>query len=236
MPRVLPSASEAEASLLGTMMVYPNAARMAIEEGLTEDDFFLDPNRRIFQAARNLYSTGHPIDLTTVSTRLQDMEILDKVGGIAYLTELTDAAVTSANTKSYVTLIKDKAVMRRMIETASAVVEEGYSGQEDVNEFLDRAEKEILNVSRNRRTGEFKDPDTLMNEVLANIQKMSDAKSDITGMKTGFTDLDHTLHGLQRGDLIIVAARPSMGKTAVALNLAMNVAAYQQDGDRKSVV
>lgn len=230
MPRVLPSASEAEASLLGTMMVYPNAARMAIEEGLTEDDFFLDPNRRIFQAARNLYSTGHPIDLTTVSTRLQDMEILDKVGGIAYLTELTDAAVTSANTKSYVTLIKDKAVMRRMIETASAVVEEGYSGQEDVNEFLDRAEKEILNVSRNRRTGEFKDPDTLMNEVLANIQKMSDAKSDITGMKTGFTDLDHTLHGLQRGDLIIVAARPSMGKTAVALNLAMNVAAYQQDG------
>ena len=230
MARVLPSAVEAEASLLGTMMVYPNAARIAVEEGLQEDDFFLDSNRRIFQCARNLYNTGHPIDLTTIAVRLQDMEMLDKVGGISYLTELSEAAVTSANTKSYVSLIKDKAIMRKMIETASAVAEEGYEGQEDVSAYLDKAEKEVLNVSRSRRTGEFRDPDTLMNDVLDNIQKMSDAKTDITGMKTGFFDLDHTLHGLQRGDLIIIAARPSMGKTAVALNLAMNVAAYQTDG------
>ena len=158
------------------MMVYPNAARMAIEEGLTEDDFFLDPNRRIFQAARNLYSTGHPIDLTTVSTRLQDMEILDKVGGIAYLTELTDAAVTSANTKSYVTLIKDKAVMRRMIETASAVVEEGYSGQEDVNEFLDRAEKEILKVTGRGTSFDFTPIGKLVIDVFEKVEKRSQEK------------------------------------------------------------
>ncbi|MBR4163965.1 MAG: replicative DNA helicase [Solobacterium sp.] len=229
MPKVLPSAPEAEASLLGTMMVYPNAARIAMEEGVSEDDFFIETNKRVFQACESLYKTGSPIDLTTVATRLKDMNLLEKAGGISYLTDLSDAAVTSANTKNYVTMIHEKALMRNMIEAAEGVAEEGFAGQTDVNEYLDRAEKEILNVSRNRRAGEFKTSPELMTNVLDMIQKMSDNKSDITGYKTGFFDLDHTLHGLQKGDLIIIAARPSMGKTAVALNLAMNVAAYQPE-------
>ena len=227
MPRTLPSAPEAEASLLGTMMVYPNAARAAMEEGLNEDDFFIDANRRIFQACESLYKSGTPIDLTTVTTRLKDLDLLDKSGGIEYLTDLSEAAVTSANTKSYVTLIHEKAIMRKMIAAAEEIVEDGFSGQPDINEFLDHAEKSILDVSRNRRTSEFKNSPELMAETLDMIQKMSDNRSDITGLKTGFTDLDHTLHGLHGGDLIVLAARPAMGKTAVALNLAMNVAQYQ---------
>ncbi|MBQ6489383.1 MAG: replicative DNA helicase [Solobacterium sp.] len=224
---VLPSAPEAEASLLGTMMVYPNAARTGMEEGLSEDDFFVDVNRRIFTAVSSLYHEGSPVDLTTVSTRLKDLGQLELVGGFAYLTSLTDAAVTSHNTKHYVALIHDKAVLRKLIEAAQTIVEEGTSGQADINEYLDQSEKAILDVSRSRRVSEFKGSPELMTSVLDMIQKMSDNHSDITGLKTGFRDLDHVTHGLQKGDLIILAARPSMGKTAVALNLALNVALYQ---------
>lgn len=223
----MPSAPEAEASLLGTMMVYPNAARTGMEEGLSEEDFFVDVNRRIFTAVSSLYHEGSPVDLTTVSTRLKDMGQLELVGGFAYLTSLTDAAVTSHNTKHYVALIHDKAVVRKLIEAAQTIVEEGTSGQADINEYLDQSEKAILDVSRSRRVSEFKGSPELMTSVLDQIQKMSDNHSDITGLKTGFRDLDHVTHGLQRGDLIILAARPSMGKTAVALNLALNVALYQ---------
>lgn len=230
MARTLPAAPEAEASLLGTMMVYPNAARTAMEEGLNENDFFVDVNRRIFTACESLYKTGTPIDLTTVATRLQDMDVLEKCGGLQYLTDLTEAAVTSANTKSYVIMIHDKAVMRKMIEAAETIAEDGYGGQPDINEYLDSAEKAILDISRNRRTGEFKTSPELMASAVDMIQKMSDNRTDITGLKTGFTDLDHTLHGFQKGDLIVLAARPAMGKTAVALNLAMNAAQYQPKG------
>ena len=212
------------------MMVYPNAARIAMEEGLMEDDFFTEANRRIFLAIDSLYKQGSPIDLTTVMTRLKDMDLLDKCGGITYLSDLTDAAVTSANVKSYVSMVHDKAVVRKMIEAAETVAAEGYNGQTDINEYLDDCEKAVLDISRSRRTSEFRSSPELMNDVLVNIQKMSDNKSDITGLKTGFNDFDHTLHGLQKGDLIVLAARPAMGKTAVALNMAMNVAAYQPRG------
>ena len=230
MARTLPSAPEAEVTLLGNMMVYPSAARIAMEEGLCEDDFFIEANRRVFRAAESLYKEGSPIDPTTMATRLKDMDLLDKCGGIAYLTDLAGASITSANTKSYVELIHDKAVIRKLIETAENIAEQGYEGQPDVNIFLDTAEKSILDVSRNRRTSEFHSSPEVMTSVLDQIQKMSDNRSDITGLKTGLNDLDRTLHGLQRGDLIVLAARPAMGKTAVALNLAMNVAAYQPKG------
>lgn len=229
-PRTLPSAQEAEASLLGTMMVYPNAARIAFEEGLTEEEFFNEQNRRIFAAATTLYNQGTPIDLATVSSRLEDMDVLDKCGGLSYLTELTDAAITSANTKSYVKIIRDKALMRRMIEVTSKITQDGMDGQVDIDDYLDQAEKSVLDVSRDRKAGEFKTSPELMNSVIAQIQRMSDNKTDITGLKTAYTDLDHTLHGFQRGDLIILAARPAMGKTAVALNLAVNVAMCNPGG------
>jgi replicative DNA helicase len=230
MPRVLPSAPEAEATLLGNMMVYPSAARIAMEEGLSEEDFFVEANRRIFLAIDSLYKQGERIDLTTVVTRLKDMDMLDKSGGVSYLSDLSDASVTSANVKSYVNMVHDKAVIRRMIEATETLAEEGYSGQTDINEYLDACEKAVLEISRNRRTNEFRTSPELITGVLENIQKMSDNRTDITGLKTGFTDLDHTLHGFQPGDLIILAARPAMGKTAVALNLAMNVAQYQPKG------
>lgn len=230
MPRQMPCALEAEASLLGTMMVYRDAARTAMEEGISEEDFYSDANRRIFSAMLSLYNQGSPIDLTTVVTRLQDMNLLDSMGGVAYLTELADAAVTSANTRSYVKMIHNKTITRQMITAAEGIVSEGFEGSEDIDAFLDQSEKAILDVSRNRKAGEFKTPQQLVAAMLENIRQMSENHSEITGLKTGFRELDSTIHGLQRGDMIVVAARPSMGKTAVSLNLAMNVAMYNRPG------
>ena len=230
MPRQMPSAPEAEASLLGTMMVYHDAARTAMEEGVSEDDFYTDANRRIFSAMVSLYNQGSPIDLTTVYTRLQDMNLLDQAGGIEYLTRISDAAVTSANTKSYVTMIHNKSITRQMITASEAIVNNGFEGGEDVDAYLDASEKAVLDVSRNRKAGEFKTPQELVSSVLENIRQMSENNSEITGLKTGFRELDSTIHGLQRGDMIVVAARPSMGKTAVSLNLALNVALYNRPG------
>ncbi len=226
----LPSALEAEASLLGTMLVYPNACRLAVEEGMVEDDFFSERHKKIYRACFQLYQEGKEVDLTTVLTRLKDLNLVEQTGGLSYLTDLTNAAVTSANTKSYVKLIKDKAIMRQMIMAAEEVANEGFEGQTDIDDYLDSAEKKILDVSRNRKAGEFRTSPQLMDEVLDQIHRLSESDGNITGLKTGFRDLDDRMHGLQRGDMIVLAARPAMGKTAVALNIAMNVAGYQKDG------
>ena len=230
MPRQLPSAPEAEASLLGTMLVYPSSTRIAMEEGLSEEDFFVEANRKIFAVASELYNSGEQIDITTVFTRLNDKKLLNETGGIEYLTKLSDAAVTSYNTKSYVELIRDKAIARKMIEAAEKISEEGFENSSDIDEYLDESERLILDISRNRKTAEFRSPTDVMNAVMQQVQMMSENRSDITGYKTGFVELDHTLHGFPKGDLVILAARPAMGKTAVALNLAMNVANYNPSG------
>ena len=228
--KVLPSVVEAEESLLGTMMVYPTAARTAIEAGLVEEDFYSDVNRRIFHEMNEMYRTGIDIDITSVISRLRDTNNLDKVGGIEYLTSLSKAAVTSANTRGYVTLIQDKAIMRRMIEACEEVVEDGYEGQPDANAYLDEAEDKILKISRNRRTSEFETSSEVFRKVADKIQIMAESKSSLTGLASGFRDFDYRTHGLQRGDLIILAARPSMGKTALALNFALQVAQHNRNG------
>ena len=225
----LPSAPEAEAALLGTMLVYEGASRTAIEEGLSEDDFYSERCRLIFRAMEALSAAGITVDPTSVRNRLQEQGNYEKIGGNPTLTELMEAAVTSANTKAYVGILKDKKLTRAMIEAGRTIVGEGLSGVEDINDYLDAAEKAVLNVSRSRQTGEFHTTPVLMNEVIDQIHRMSNQNSDIVGVRTGFRDLDRITHGFQRGDLIILAARPSMGKTAVALNLAMNVAGYQKD-------
>lgn len=224
MNRQMPSSLESEQSLLGTMLVYANSVSTAIEAGLNSSDFYLDGHRKIYSAIFDLQSEGKPVDMTTVTNRLNENKCLPQVGGIEYLMQLCDSAVTSANTKTYVEIIQNKAFMRNLIETSQMIAEEGLDGQSDVDDFLDSAEKRILSVTRTRRTSEFRTGAEVINSVLENIQKMSDNHSPITGVATGFKDLDRLTHGFQSGDLIILAARPSMGKTAFALNLGMNIA------------
>ncbi|MFV0552630.1 MAG: replicative DNA helicase [Anaerorhabdus sp.] len=224
MNRQMPNSLEAEQSLLGTLMVYQNSMTIVSDEGLQDSDFYLEAHRKIFAAIFDLHAEGKPVDMTTVSTRLNDMNRLSQVGGVEYLMQLCDAAVTSANTKTYTEIIQNKAFMRSLIEASQVIAEEGLDGQVDIDDYLDSAEKRILNVTRNRRTSDFRTGTEVINSVIENIQKMADNHSPITGVATGFKDLDRLTHGFQPGDLVILAARPSMGKTAFALNLGMNMA------------
>ncbi len=224
MNRQMPNSLEAEQSLLGTMMVYARSVTTAIEAGLMSSHFYLDAHRKIFGAIFDLHSEGKPVDMTTVTTALKDQGILSQVGGVEYLLQLSDSAVTSANTKTYVNLIQNKAFQRTLIEVAQEIAEEGLQGQVDIDDYLDEAERKILGVTRTRKTSEFRNGTEVITSVLENIKKMSDNHSSITGAATGFKELDRLTHGFQAGDLIILAARPSMGKTAFALNLGMNMA------------
>ena len=229
MPKVMPSAVEVEQSLLGTLLLYPSAPRIAMEEDLSEDDFYVEAHRRIFMAMEELYQSGQPVDITTLSTRLNDRGQLNQVGGIEYLMQLSDAAVTSANTKAYVELLQGKKFLRRMIEVTSDISDRGFEGQVDVDEYIDEAERQVLAITRNRKASAFKSSNQVINEVIENIQKMADNRTEVTGIATGYNDLDHVTHGFQRSDLIIMAARPAMGKTAVMMNLAVNMAQLQPD-------
>ncbi len=222
MSRQMPSSLEAEASLLGTMMVYAKSVTTAIEAGLMGDHFYLDAHRKMFAAIFDLHSEGKPVDMTTVTAKLKDQGILSQIGGVEYLLQLSEAAVSSANTKTYVELLQNKAFQRNMIEAAQEIAENGFQNIE-IDEYLDEAEKRILSVTRNRRTSEFRSGSEVITTVLENIRKMSDNHSAITGVETRYRDLDRLTHGFQPGDLIILAARPSMGKTAFALNLGMNI-------------
>lgn len=224
MTRQMPNSLEAEQALLGTLMVYQNSITIVSDEGLADSDFYLEAHRKIFAAIFDLHAEGKPVDMTTVSTRLNDMNRLSQVGGVDYLMQLSDAAVTSANTKTYVEIIQNKAFIRNLIEASQGIAEEGLDGQVDIDDYLDNAEKKILSVTRNRRTSDFRSGSEVISTVIENIQKMADNHSPITGIGTGFKDLDRLTHGFQAGDLIILAARPSMGKTAFALNLGMNMA------------
>lgn len=229
MAKTLPNAIEAEQSLLGTIMVYPGSAQIAIEAGMRSEYMFLDSHKKIFDVVNDLYNEQKPIDITTVGTRLNDMNILSVIGGAEYLITLSDTAVSSYNTKAYVELIQNKAYMRNMIEACEKIVSDGFDGQTNIDDYLDMAEKSVLGVTRNRRTTDFKSSASVVNNVLDRIMKMSSNTSGITGLKTGFDHLDKNTHGFQRGDLIILAARPSMGKTAVALNFAHKIAQYHPD-------
>lgn len=222
--RQLPHSNEAEQAILGAMLIYPSVIRDVSDQDLVKEDFFLDLHQRIFSAMMHLADTGKPIDAMGLITRLQDTEELNLVGGADYILKLSDTAVTSANSIYYIEMIKNRAHMRRLIETAEQIAEEGFDSAAELDEIMDKAEKDILEVTRSRRTTDFKSSKQVVNEVINEIIKLRDAKGGVTGIKTNYHVLDNITNGFQRGDLIILAARPSMGKTAFALNLALNAA------------
>ena len=222
--RQMPSSIDAEQSLLGSLFIYPNSVRIASEEGLRSEEFFLEAHRKIYAAVETLNGEGKPVDAVSVASLLTDQGLLASVGGLEYIMQLADSSVTSASTKYYIELIQSKALLRNLIETAQNIAEEGMQNAGDMESMMDMAEKQILDVTRRRKTTDFKSSNEVVNEVIENIHKMSAQKSGVTGVATGYRDLDNTTNGFQRGDLIILAARPSMGKTAFALNVAMQIA------------
>lgn len=220
--RALPSDNEAEMSVLGVAFLNSDALEVISDE-VTEDMFLNNKNRLIFNAIINLYKEGTPIDVTTVKAELDKKKALNEVGGINYLMEVIDSVVTAANLNYYIKILKDLATRRRLIDTATDIVTSAYN-DESVNGILDDAERNILNVVRARVSSEFVPIHEVLRRAQERLEELSKNKSDITGIRTGFYDLDKATAGLHGGELIILAARPGMGKTAFALNIATNAA------------
>lgn len=218
----LPHSLEAEQAILGAMLIYPKVVQDVNDQDLIKKDFFLESHQRIFNCMMHLYETGKPIDAMGLITRLNDLEELNLIGGADYILRLSDTAVSSANAVYYIEIIKNRAHLRNLIETAELIANDGFDTGNELDEIMDRAEKEILQVTRSRRTTDFKSSRQVVNDVINEIIMLRNTKDAVTGVKTGYRDLDKITNGFQRGDLIILAARPSMGKTAFALNLALN--------------
>jgi len=220
--RALPNDLEAEMSVLGVAFLNKDALEV-INDEVTEDMFYSDKNRTIFNAIINLYKNNNPIDLTTVKAELDKKKSLNEIGGISYLMEVIDSVVTSANLSYYIKILKDHAVRRNLINTATNIVTNAYN-DENISGLLDDAERNILNVVRVRQTSEFVPIHEVLRRAQERLEELAKNKSDITGIRTGFYDLDKATAGLHGGELIILAARPGMGKTAFALNIATNAA------------
>ena len=221
--REMPKNLEAEMSVLGVVFLNPYALEK-IMENITEDMFFSDANKKIFRAFMELYKTNTPIDITTVKNELDKQKNLNAIGGIDYLSEIIDSVATSANLDYYMEIVKDKATRSRLIDTATNIITDAYDEEEGLTKILDTSEQKLLNVVRTRQTSEFKTISEALREAHENLELMSKNHSAVTGLSTGFKDLDKATAGLHEGELIILAARPGMGKTAFALNLATNAA------------
>ncbi|MBR1679111.1 MAG: replicative DNA helicase, partial [Bacilli bacterium] len=221
--RVMPQNIEAEMSVLGVAFLNPTAME-SIMENMSEDMFFSDANKRVFQALSELYKNRTPIDITTVKNELDKQKNLNAIGGVEYLSEIVDSVATSANLNYYMEIVKDKATRRKLIDTATNIITDAYNETNGLTQILDTSETKLLNVVRTRKTSEFKPITEALREAHENLERLSKNKSAITGLPTGFIDLDKATSGLHEGEMIIIAARPGMGKTAFALNLAVNAA------------
>lgn len=221
--RTPPHNNEAEQSVIGAIFLEPQSLITA-SEILLPDDFYRIAHKKIFETMLVLSDKGQPIDLVTITEELNVKNELEDVGGISYLTELANTVPTAANVVYYAKIVEEKALLRRLIRVATDIVEDGYTREDEVEALLGEAEKKMMEVSNRKNAGDFRHIKDVLVETYDNIELLHTRKGDVTGIPTGFRDLDKMTAGFQRNDLIIVAARPSVGKTAFALNVAQNVA------------
>ena len=219
-----PFSQEAEVSVLGGMLIDRDAVARAVE--LVRDSmFFREAHRRLFRAMARLFERGDVIDVITLSEELKKTGELDAAGGMPYLAELLDAVPTAANIEYHARLVREKALLRHLIEAASTIIRDVYDqGERSVEEVLDEAEQRVFQVAESHERTGFVWIKEILWPTFEHIERLQESKSGITGVPTGFKDLDRMTTGLQRGDLTIVAARPSMGKTSWVLNVAQNAA------------
>ena len=221
--RVLPHNIEAEQSVIGAMFLSKYAINRATEE-LYPELFYLDSHAKIFEVIKDLADNKKPIDLTTVIEELNTKKYLDKIGGVEYLTEIVNSVPSAANVDYYIEIVRDKAILRRLIDVSTEITTSSYDAIGSTNEILDNAEKQILTVIKNRKGGEFKSIQQVVSKAQSMLEELAAQEGNITGIATGFHDLDNLTSGLHGSEFIVIAARPAMGKTAFALNLATNIA------------
>jgi len=223
MYKIPPQNIEAEQSLLGGILLENNAINKVLEV-IGENDFYRESHRKIFAGILELYEKNRPADLITVTDLLKNKGLLEEIGGAYYLASLVDNVPSAANIVYYARIVKEKSILRTLINAATDIITEGYNNPSNIDNFLDEAERRIFEISENRVKPSFFHIKELIKESFKFIEKRYERKELITGIPTGFIDIDNLTSGLQPSDLVIIAGRPSMGKTAFSLNIAQNAA------------
>ena len=221
--RIPPHSVEAEQSVLGSILL-DKEAMISVSETLVPEDFYKEAHKVIYESMLKLYNSQSEIDLIKLTDELRDQGYLDDIGGIAYITSLSTVVPTTSNIKYYVNIVKEKSISRQLISAANDIINLGYDGSAKVEYVLENAEKKIFDISQERATNDFQPINQVISEALSMLEKLYEEKNDVTGLTTGFRDLNKKINGLQRSDLLLIAARPAMGKTAFALNLVQNAA------------
>src|SRR3989344_2208164 len=221
--RVPPQSLEAEQALIGSVMLRPEAIH-DVNDVVREDDFYADKHRTVWRACLELVSRAEPIDLLSLSTKLKDRGELDRVGGSSYLSELVSLVPSASNVRHYATIVQKKSMMRRLIEAGEHISTMSFSEEGDLEEIIDNAEKRLFDVTNSVGTHKFVELKDTLHEAWEQIEKLHSSQDELRGVPTGFKALDSKLSGLQKSDLIILAARPSMGKTSLALDIARQAA------------
>lgn len=221
--KIMPHSIEAEQSVLGSMILDKVAIGEAIEV-LKADDFYRDTHKTIYEAIVDLYQKDSAVDIITLSEKLKANNQLDLVGGITYVTELSGSVITTSNVSSYIGIVKNKSTLRRLIRASNEIIDESYNNQDSVEDIVGIAEKKIFDIASNRETSDFEPMSAVLERGFNEIEKLFINKGMTTGVPSGFNDLDAKTSGFQRGDMVLIAARPSMGKTTFALNIAENAA------------
>lgn len=229
--RSLPQSIEAEQSVLGSMIIDKSAIAKVLES-LEEEDFYRDGHKIIYRSLLEMFRNDIAIDLLTLLEYLKSTDTLERAGGVTYITELSASVPTTANLSAYIKIVSDKSTLRRLIKSSTTIIEESYNNQSNVEDVVDSAEKKIFNIAEKRTTKDFEPLSDVLERGFAQIEKLFNNKGTITGVGSGFTDLDAKTSGFQSGDMVLIAARPSMGKTTFALNIVEHAALKEN----KSVV
>ena len=221
--KVPPHDVEAEQAVIGSMLTDMEAVISSIEV-LKPEDFYREDNKLIYTAMVNLYTRSEPIDLITVKSELESMGKFDQVGGIEYLAELPEKVPTTANASKYIKIVEEKSTLRRLIKTANEIIELGYDPTEDLEDIMEGAEKKIFNLMQDKNQKGYTAIKDVLVDSFTNLEELYNRKQHITGVPTGFIDLDYRTAGLHGSEFILIAARPAMGKSAFVLNIAANAA------------
>ena len=221
--KVPPHDLEAEQAVIGSMLTDRDAVISAIEV-LKQEDFYREDNKAIYEAILNLYNRAEPIDIITVKSELETMGKFEQVGGLEYLAELPDKVPTTANAMKYIKIVEEKAALRNLIKTANEIIELGYDPTEDVEDIMEGAEKKIFNMMQNKNQKGYTPIKDILVDSFTQLEELYNRKQHITGVPSGFVQLDYKTAGFHGSELILIAARPAMGKSAFALNIAANAA------------
>ena len=221
--RVLPHSVEAEQSVIGSMIMDRDAI-MTASEVITSEDFYQSQYGVLFDAMLELYNEGKPVDLVTLQERLREKDVPPEISSLEFVRDLLDAVPTSANVRHYATIVQEKSMLRKLIKVNEDIANTCYLAREKTEDILEETEKKIFDLLQYRSTGDFVPIKQVVLNALDKIEKASKNKGTVTGIPTGFIDLDYKTSGFQPSDLILIAARPSMGKTAFVLNVAQHMA------------